>query len=230
MARDLPLDGRSERIERILAWQASGVAPVVPRPASTVMVLREGARGLEVFVLRRVASMAFAPSMYVFPGGGVDAVDHEAAVDDGLLRVVSGMGLTAEAGAAFVAAAVREVTEECGVVLEVGGLRPRAHWVTPEFEPRRFDTWIFAAALPEGQEAAGSTTESDHSRWTRPAALLDRLGAGEVAMMPPTRVSLEQLAAHDTVAGFLAEPPDLRVIVPELVQTPDGPVMRFPDH
>ena len=76
--------------------------------------------------------------------------------------------------------------------LSVADLRGRAHWVTPEFEPRRYDTWILAAGMPHGQEARGTTTESDHSAWVRPGDLLARHAAGEVRMLPPTVASLEQ--------------------------------------
>ena len=104
------------------------------------------------------------------------------------------MGVGVAAAAPYAAAAVREVEEECGVRLTVADLRGRAHWVTPEFEPRRYDTWILAAGMPAGQDATGTTTESDHSAWVRPRDLLDRHAAGEVRMLPPTVVSLEQLA------------------------------------
>ena len=50
------------------------------------------------------------------------------------------------------------------------------------------------AGMPAGQEATGTTTESDHSAWVRPSDLLARHAAGEVRMLPPTVVSLEQLA------------------------------------
>ena len=50
------------------------------RPAATVMLVRDGADGLETFVLRRVSAMAFAAGMTVFPGGGVDAADRDETV------------------------------------------------------------------------------------------------------------------------------------------------------
>ena len=71
----------------------------------------------------------------------------------------------------------------------------RAHWVTPEFEPRRYDTWILAAGMPAGP---GGHRHDAPSPTTAPGCvprdLLDRHAAGEVRMLPPTVVSLERLA------------------------------------
>jgi len=192
------------------------------------MLVRDGVSGPEVYVQRRVASMAFAPSTVVFPGGGVDPADHALPVSTpGLAELASAMGVGAAAAAPYAAAAVREVEEECGVRLSVADLRGRAQWVTPEFEPRRYDTWILAAGMPADQEATGTTTESDHSAWVRPRDLLDRHAAGEVRMLPPTVVSLEQLAGFGSAAAFLADRPIVAKVLPVLVVGADGtPVLR----
>lgn len=193
------------------------------RTAATVMLVRDGATGPEVYVQRRVPSMAFAPSTVVFPGGGVDPADHALPVGTpGLAALATTMGVTVEVAAPFAAAAVREVEEECGVRLSVTDLRGRAHWVTPAFEPRRYDTWILAAAMPGDQRARGTTTESDHSAWVRPRDLLDRHAAGEVRMLPPTVVSLQQLAGFADAASFLADRPRVARVLPELVRRDDG--------
>src|SRR5436305_1683612 len=56
---------------------ASGnLVPVEPKHAATVVLLRDGASGLEAYLLRRTRSMAFAAGMYVFPGGRVDPRDE----------------------------------------------------------------------------------------------------------------------------------------------------------
>ena len=137
------------------------------------------------------------------------------------------LGVGVAAAAPLAAAAVREVEEECGVVLTVADLRGRAHWVTPEFEPRRYDTWILAAGMPSGQQATGTTTESDHSAWVLPRELLARHATGEVRMLPPTVISLEQLAAFTDAASFLADRPRVARVVPELVLGADGiPMLR----
>jgi hypothetical protein len=49
----------------------------VPRPASTVMVIRDGETSVEVLMLRRSLESVFVRGAYVFPGGAVDAADGE---------------------------------------------------------------------------------------------------------------------------------------------------------
>lgn len=96
-------------------------ASIPVRPAATVMLVRDGASGLEVFMLQRTLSAAFARGQYVFPGGKVDDADHGEAFEpicDGLDDDAASarMGL-ATGGLAWLVAAVRECFEEAGVLL-----------------------------------------------------------------------------------------------------------------
>lgn len=220
--RDDGLRGRAE------AWVAAGSSEgVVPRPAATVMLVRDTDAGPEVYVQRRVATMAFAPSMVVFPGGRVDPGDHSLDVTtDGLADLAAHMGFGVAEAAPFAAAAVREVEEECGVRVDAGALRCRGRWVTPALEPRRYDTWFFATRMPAGQEAIGTTTETEAEGWGHPADILALAARGELRLMPPTIVSLEQLASFDTVEAFLADEPPLDLVEPTLVLTPRGYVLE----
>jgi 8-oxo-dGTP pyrophosphatase MutT (NUDIX family) len=106
-------------------WEAAGRPAAPPaRPAATVMLVRdrEGSQGVapgvEVFMLLRVATMAFAPNTMVFPGGGVDRRDGAELpwagppVHAWAARLDSDEQLTRE----ILVAAVREVFEECGVL------------------------------------------------------------------------------------------------------------------
>ncbi|TDC69954.1 NUDIX domain-containing protein, partial [Micromonospora sp. KC606] len=81
-------------------------------------------------------------------------------------------------------------------------LLPWSRWITPEFEPRRFDTYFFLALLPEGQRTRDVSGEADHTMWIRPADALARAEAGELAMLPPTLVTLAQVAAAGDLAGL----------------------------
>lgn len=97
-------------------------AHVTPRLASTVLLLRDGADGLEVFVQRRAATMKFAPGMTVFPGGGVDQRDllegHEVPWSGRDLKWWSShLGVGETEARALVLAAVRETFEETGTLL-----------------------------------------------------------------------------------------------------------------
>ena len=95
-------------------------APVTPRPAATVMLLRD-APDLEVLLLRRAKTTPFAPGAHVFPGGAVDPGDDDARlaeVIDGLDHDAAAAILGADRGGmAFWVAAVRECLEEAGILL-----------------------------------------------------------------------------------------------------------------
>lgn len=107
----------SPRVRDVLAGR---VAPVQPRDAATVMLVRAGGRGLEVYLLRRAPSMRFAPGMYVFPGGSVDPrdADHQIGWTGPAPSVWARLLRTSEPLArSLVCAAVRETFEESGVLL-----------------------------------------------------------------------------------------------------------------
>ena len=90
-----------------------------------------------------------------------------------------------------------------GLMLRSDLLTPWARWITPEAEPRRYDTRFFVARLPEGQRALGGTGESDEAAWLRPDAALAAAEAGDLALLPPTVVTLQELAAHPDVAAMV---------------------------
>lgn len=98
---------------------APDVIPAVP--AATVMLARDGDDGIEVFVLRRTARAAFAPDMYVFPGGKVDPADSAADIGayvEGLSDDAASSALGVDTGGlAYWVAAVRECFEEASVLL-----------------------------------------------------------------------------------------------------------------
>ncbi len=116
-------------------------------------------------------------------------------------------------------ASLGEVLGRRRLVLRADLLTPWARWITPEASPRRFDTWFFAAALPPGQTATAAPEghadpgESESGTWLGPAAALAAAQAGEITLLPPTAVTLGELAGHHDVAGILAR---RRVIAPRL--------------
>ena len=93
-----------------------------------------------------------------------------------------------------------------------------AHWITPEFEPRRFDTRFFLAALPAGQRARDVSGEADLADWVAVRDAVAAFDAGRMAMLPPTIEALRALAGHDDVASALAAPRDVREVLPRLVE------------
>ncbi|MFS8499523.1 MAG: NUDIX domain-containing protein [Micromonosporaceae bacterium] len=213
--------------ERLLAqarrFQESGATPVTPRPAATVLLLRPAATGFEVYLLRRAASMAFASGVYAFPGGSVDPRDADGDPLPG--RWAERLGRSEREAQAVVRAAVRETAEETGVRLDPADLVPWRRWITPEFEPRRYDTYFFVAALPPGQEPADVSGEADRTEWLSPAEALRRFESGRILMLPPTSVTLRELSAYDSVEAVLAAGSTRDAatpVLPRVEQAPDG--------
>jgi 8-oxo-dGTP pyrophosphatase MutT (NUDIX family) len=91
-----------------------------------------------------------------------------------------------------------------GLVLRSDLLGAWARWITPEFEPKRYDTWFFVAALPRGQRTRNASTEADHTVWIRPAEAAEGYDKGELLMMPPTISTLRSLQPYTTVNEVLA--------------------------
>lgn len=94
---------------------------MTPRPAATVMLLRDAPAGLEVFMLRRNDALEFSPGAHVFPGGAVDAADLPPSVADvcgGRTDAEASRQLGVDAdGLGYWVAAIRECYEEAGVLL-----------------------------------------------------------------------------------------------------------------
>ncbi len=97
-----------------------------------------------------------------------------------------------------------DVLEAAGLPLRADLLAPWTRWVTPEAEPRRYDTAFFVAAVPPGQEADARTTEAVEASWWHPADALAGAHRGELLLMPPTQHTLEEIAEHTDVAAVLA--------------------------
>ncbi|MBS4727000.1 NUDIX domain-containing protein [Mycobacterium sp. SM1] len=250
----------------------TGDAPLRPRPAATVMLVRDTAEGIEVFLMRRHSAMEFAAGVMVFPGGGVDERDYH----PGIVWIgpppgwwAQRFGTGTDLAEALVCAAARETFEETGVlfagperdphgivrdasvyrdsrlalaertlsfgdflrrenlVLRADLLRPWANWVTPRAErTRRYDTYFFVAALPQGQRADGENTESDHAGWTTPQAAIDDFTAGRSFLLPPTWTQLDSLVGH-TVADVLAMEHRIVAVQPELPASGDHREIEF---
>jgi 8-oxo-dGTP pyrophosphatase MutT (NUDIX family) len=113
-----------------------------------------------------------------------------------------------------------QVLTRRGLVVRADLLRPWARWLTPEVSPRRFDTWFFVAALPAGQTAmiTEGPGEADHGSWLRPAAALDAARTGRITLLPPTAVTLAELAVHRDLADVMAAPRTIVPLMPEVIR------------
>jgi 8-oxo-dGTP pyrophosphatase MutT (NUDIX family) len=260
--------GMTGDLKKLITQYLSGSTQVVePRDAATVVLLRDGARGLHVYLLRRRPTMAFAARMHVFPGGAVDPRDG----DDGVPWVGPPPAAWAEAfscdtelAAALVCAAVRETFEESGVLLaahEDGRLvrdttgedwerdrralidgtlalsdflrarslllradlpRAFAHWITPEWQPRRFDTRFFLAALPNGQHTRDVGGEADRVTWLPVREAYEAFRSKTLPLLNATASTLRDLSPHPDVASAMAVPRRIRTIHSRVVTTDGG--------
>jgi 8-oxo-dGTP pyrophosphatase MutT (NUDIX family) len=122
-----------------------------------------------------------------------------------------------------------ELLARRGLVLRGDLLRPWAHWITPEIEERRYDTRFFVAALPDGQRTRDVSTESDRVTWVRPGDAAAAARRGDMPMLPPTLVTLTELAAYDSVADVLAAVRTVRPRLPEARVTGDGVFLFLPE-
>ena len=182
------------------------IAPL--RPASTVIVLREGAAPFEVLMVRRNDKVAFMAGAYVFPGGRVDEGDAGGpeAVAVWVNRGHAPRFDDHDPGRewAYRRAAARELTEEANVRVAPEDLEPLAHWVTPEIEIRRYDTRFFLARMPAGQEARHDESETTALAWLTPEDAIAKCRRHEILLPPPTWTTLRQLGRCASIDAAFA--------------------------
>ncbi|MFF0963627.1 NUDIX hydrolase [Streptomyces sp. NPDC003703] len=125
-----------------------------------------------------------------------------------------------------------EFLDRRGLTLRSDLLGAWARWITPEFEPRRYDTWFFVAALPEGQRTRNASTEADRTVWIRPQDAAAGYDRGELLMMPPTVATLRRLLPCASAARAL-EAAGAQDLTPVLARARlvDGEVeLSWPGH
>jgi len=171
--------------------------PPEPRPASTVVLLRDSPQGPETLLLKRNKALMFAGGLWVFPGGALEEQD-----------LVSAQGDTV---AASRIAAAREAGEESGLRPDPEDMVLVSHWTTPEAEPKRFSTWIYAAPVTGADEVVIDGGEIHDHLWINIREALARHERGELSMLPPTLVTLSSLASYDSVAELVLEERDSAV-------------------
>lgn len=103
------------------------------------------------------------------------------------------------------------------LVLRADLLRPWSRWITPAVEPRRYDARFFAAALPPGQRTRDVGGEASAVRWIAPAEAIAEGRRKEIALWPPTAVTLAELAACGDVITALAGPRQVAPRIPEVL-------------
>jgi len=181
------------------------------RPAATVVLIADQ----HVLLIQRAREIQFFGGAYAFPGGRVEAADaaqaklaphaewsamaplvwcgHPPAGDDFCADQAQLFG-------AYEVAARREVEEESGLKVDVA-LLPWARWITPEPEPKRYDTLFFLARVQRGDVVVDGSETIAH-RWLTPQEALALHQRGEIVLPPPTYVTLTELATHGGWAQY----------------------------
>ena len=187
---------------------------LVPRPAATCLLLRDGDDGVEVLMLRRNLRSVFVPGAHVVPGGAVEPSDEDErfaalretfeeaglVLGDGPVERLLPHREAVERGEADLAA----LAMEHGVTLRPADLRAFGHWTTPPGGPRRYSTHFFVGPAPEGQVPSHDGGEAVECEWVRPEDALERFAAGEWELILPTERSLVFLTTFATTAEVLA--------------------------
>ena len=183
------------------------------RPAATTMIFRQSPNGPEVLLLQRSRQVGFFPSAWVFPGGRVDNTD----ADFPVLGSVEGVE------ARFGVAAVREAFEEAGLWLGEGTpsedlrdalnertgqlpldgslkadltlIRQWSWWITPDTEPKRYDTRFFVCVVPyePDVEIVPDASETVEAKWLTPTEAVRLHEADGLFMAPPTYLTLLEM-------------------------------------
>lgn len=192
---------------------------LAPRPAATVLTLRDSPDGYEILMLRRNLNSDFVGGAYVFPGGGVDVADAgpaAQAMSVGITDEVASSRLNLERGGlAYYVACLRELFEEAGLLVACDR----------DGTPVRVEDPAYLARLAQHRRAVNDGSLGFVEMMEREGLFLDLRGIAYVAhwitpVGPPRRydtrffVALSpsgQTAAHDageTVADQWVRPVD----------------------
>lgn len=182
--------------------------PTEPRPAASVLVMREGDDGIELLFVRRSPDLKFMGGAWVFPGGTVLPEDGDIESDD-----------------AYKVAGARETFEEARLKLpDPLALVPFSRWITPELAPMRFDTRFYLTLAPEGAEPAPDRREVDRAEWWTPAKALHLFVRDEADLHFPTIKQVERIAEFATAEDALeaTRQTTVEIILPRVATTDEG--------
>jgi len=131
-----------------------------------------------------------------------------------------------------------ELLRAHGLAVVASGVRPWARWITPDGEPRRYDTRFFVAALPPGATAEDLTSESSAAGWVGIRDAIVQYERGDRLMFPPTIATLRAIDGLPAMADVLdaAAARSIEAVRPLLgvdgegayVELPDGSTVRLP--
>ncbi|ALK92672.1 NUDIX domain protein [Limnohabitans sp. 103DPR2] len=205
----------------------SHIVDTPPRDAATVLMLREGEKGMEVLLLKRHTDSKDLGGAFVFPGGKRDEADGSptalAALQKDAASLHAQLGesdISMDHAASLFVAALREAREECGLQIQATDLQAWSRWITPRMPSlmsKRFDTRFFLARAPLAQTAVHDNHETTEILWTTPRNALVQYWQGEIVLAPPQIMSLSHLCLFNSVEHVMTEAAQRKppVIMPE---------------
>ena len=224
------------------------------RPATTVLLVRDGSEGLEVLMVVRAADSSQFSAAMVFPGGVIDPEDSDAA----WLEFCDGLEGLDPAERARRIAGFRELYEETGVLLldepqrlpeaapgetpflelvrgsggrlNLAAMIPFAHWVTPEGAPKRYDTFFRLCFTTTEMTAVSDGRETVLAEWLRPAEAIALGASGARNLLFPTKCQLDLLAQAESVAEAVAAASARRIVPvsPTVDRRTEGTFLSIP--
>jgi 8-oxo-dGTP pyrophosphatase MutT (NUDIX family) len=209
-----------------------------------VILARPGPDALEVFLVKRHRKASFMSSAFVFPGGKVDP-------DDASAEVAAVRELFEEAGVLLCdrplapdvqsawrrrllagEARFQQLLADEGLVPDRARLHRWSRWITPSFEPKRFDAAFFLAELPPDQVPSFDAQETIEELWVSPADALARQSAGTLKLPPPQLRTFHELLACGTIAAAVAAAAERQrtpaALCPRPVMGEGGLTLLFP--
>jgi 8-oxo-dGTP pyrophosphatase MutT (NUDIX family) len=198
----------SDAEEHDVPRSPAGAREVTPRPAASLLVMRQAAAGPELVMARRAAHHRFMPNVLVFPGGAVDPGDFAAPSATALRPEVSARlqrSAAPDLAQALAAAAARELEEEVGLTLgtppSLHGLDYVCRAITPPDRTMRFDAYFFAVDATHVSGTLRASDELEDPGWyTLEQAMAGQLAGATKAILLRFRAWLAQPSRGETVA------------------------------
>lgn len=221
---------------------------VIPRPAASLVIVRDSTTGPEVLMLRR-PPRGFFGDLWVFPGGAVDRADDSdvarAAVslpdtDDGPWRAAGLRETVEEVGVALIEPRLSPMafdgssTNVFGRILAASqrldgvSLTPISRWITPELAPTRFDARFFLAVVDGDPPLRPELSEVVETTWINVREAADRADTGVWSVVLPTKHHLDWLAGFDDIGSISNAAGQLTVRPVQPIVATDGSIVRSP--
>jgi 8-oxo-dGTP pyrophosphatase MutT (NUDIX family) len=213
------------------AWCVGNTLMVV-RLASSVVLVRNAIQGPEILMVQRSSKSSFAKSMFAFPGGAVDEHDRSSSCsilktsapsDMDVLKIAALRELFEETEIFLSNPKVpREKFHpwvervhsspnlfpncfaDLGTSPTVSTLYPWCRFVTPEAEPKRFDTQFFVACCDsENSDFKVDGSEIVDAKWLDIRTAIRQCNEGQLRMLPPQWLILQDLAPYSTCEAIV---------------------------